>query len=69
VLVGDNSALRELAICRQEKKTFGKPAYDCGFTVCQYEVGQKPASGRSKREQNSAAAHFLEQDLWLVPLS
>jgi len=53
VLVGDNSALRELAICRQEKKTFGKPAYDCGFTVCQSEVGLKPAWGRLLPESAS----------------
>ncbi len=38
----DNRASHELAVCRQEKKTSGKPTNDWGSVVCQHEVGQKP---------------------------
>src|ERR1035438_5790604 len=36
----------EVAICRQGKKTSGKPTNDCGSVVCNTEVVRKPASGR-----------------------
>jgi hypothetical protein len=41
----ENSALHELASCRQEKKTSGKPTIsDGGFVAWHHEVVQKPAS-------------------------
>jgi hypothetical protein len=42
----ENRPSRELAVCRQEKKTSEKPTKDCGSVVCQHEVGPKPSSGK-----------------------
>jgi hypothetical protein len=48
----ENSISHVLAVCRREQKSSGEPTNDCVFTICQQEVGPKPASG-----------HVPQQDL------
>ena len=51
-----------LAACRHEEKTSGKPTNDCGCVAWRLEVHLERASRRSQREQLSVTPHFLEED-------